>query len=179
MFKNKICQHGGPGYTGAFASTVVVPCCCRVHAGAAVFTPGLPCWHLGVSASTGVYFPNTVATQYIPAETRYTPAWTRQSYGREWYIMNWTLGLYRHLPCSTGVCRVAAGVYRVAAVVYRAGAGVYRIHPGLCHIGTESTPCWRRVDAVFYRVHAGVIVIFNRRDDRRSNFRPSMKLRTF
>ena len=43
------------------------------------------------------------------------------------FILPWSTGrhtgVYRHLLCSTGVCRVAAGVYRAAT-------GVYHVHPG-------------------------------------------------
>ena len=58
--------------------------------------------------------------------------------------------LYQYLPCSTGVCRVAAGVYQLWlpwSTVLVPGSTVF----------TVSTLC---SDTVFYHVHAGVIAIF-------------------
>ena len=83
-------------------------------------------------------------------------------------LLLYEIFINQHIPCSTGVCHVASGstVWLLGSTVLLPGSTVFT--PGSAVLA----PCPRRADAVFYHVHAGVMVIVDRQDHRLSDFIP-------
>ena len=71
-------------------------------------------------------------------------------------------GVYRHLYCALPGC----AMWLPGSTMPLPGSTVFT--PGSAVLA----PCPRRADAVFYRVHAGVMVIVDCRDYHRSDFIP-------